>query len=190
MGMDSNGMVGDDLRHDVTSGPMVDEDDDGALDRRERFGPDVVGGMDTREKSKGINKDFLNYIPNSRNIMEQLDVIDDGGAGQNTLKLRDDDDDGQEAGGGVEPVLGNEKDDVRFGGGDNKVAMLKWRTILSGNQTESRSILKLKNTKKKKRGAKSFAGGGMGRKRKTVSSQFGSIEAFLSRGKGNSPGSS
>ena len=44
--------------------------------------------------------------------------------------------------------------------------------------------------KKMKRGAKSLAGGGMGRKKKTDSSQFGSMEAFVSRGKGNSLGSS
>ena len=45
MGMDSNGMVGDDLRHGVTSGPMEDGGDGGATDCVEGYGPDGVGGM-------------------------------------------------------------------------------------------------------------------------------------------------
>ena len=118
---------------------------------------------------KGKNMEFKLYVANSRNNWGSLDVEDNGGVGGDTLKPRDEDDDGHGNGGGddpldhgrdydgargdLEPDLGDEKEEVRSGGGDNKVAKMKWRTILSGNQTEKGSILKLKNTKKMKRGA-------------------------------------
>ena len=126
--------------------------------------------------------------------MERLDGLDDDdGACQDKLQLRDDDVDGQRDGGGVEPVPGCEKDDAGFGGGANGIAKMKWRELLSGRQSPG-SVLSLKKTikknKKKKMGAKSFSGGGTGRKWKYDSSQHGAMDSFLSRGKGNSLGSS
>ena len=84
----------------------------------------------------------------------------------------------------------DEKDGVGLGGGSNMTAKMIWKTILSGNQTRQRSNLKFKKKKKLKRGAKSLTGRGLGLKKKTDSSQFGSMDSFVSRGKGNSLGSS
>ena len=94
----------------------------------------------------------------------------------------------------LEGMVETEKDGMEPGGGNDEATCLKWKQLMmhkpdNGIKRKEKTKFKKGKGKTKLRGAKSVTGKGHGSKGVTDSSQLKMGQFFLSRGKGNSPGS-